>query len=225
MIHRITTYEEACQAVAQWGMLPLSSWIPKHPSLESLTRPDAWHTGLVNDPWLWRDRLPAEGVAAYGRFLAGKPLLVARELFPLLKCLLNPAESMQKRFEAGLLARLTMRIYELVSQQDGIDARTLRKAAGMQDKAEKQDFEHALSDLQGTADILICGIAERLNEYGQKSGWNSTCYMLSDHWMVSQDIAPLALSHEHAHRQLLAWLETRWEAEAVHFVLKKIPSP
>ena len=222
MLHQIATYEEACQALARWGMVPLSSCIPAHPSLEALTRPEAWHTGLQDDPWLWRARFPGEGVAACGRFLAGKPLLVARTLFPLVKCLLAPASSIEERYEAGLLARSTMRIYEVVSQQDGIDARTLRKVVGMQDKAEKYAFEYALSDLQSSADILISGISERLNEHGQKSGWNSTCYILADHWMTSHNIMPLSLSREHARAQLFSWLDPRWEANALRYVLGKM---
>jgi hypothetical protein len=219
---RIETYEEGCQAITQWGMVPLSSWIPQHPSLEALTRPEAWHTGSQNDPWLWRDRLPAEGVAAYGRFLAGKPLLVARALFPLVKCLLSPASSLEERYAAGLLARSTVRVYEVVRQQDGIDARELRRVAGMQGRAEKQAFDRALIDLQSTADILICGTSGRLNAHGQKSGWNSACYMLTDHWMASHGIVPLSLSRENAHAQLVAWLESRWAAEAVRYVLGKM---
>src|SRR5258708_39813690 len=85
----IETYAEACQAVAQWGILPLSSFIPDHPSLDTITQPGTWHTGTETDPWLWRDRLAGDGIAAYGRFTAGKPIFVSRELFPLLKCLLN----------------------------------------------------------------------------------------------------------------------------------------
>ena len=107
LLEQIEQYEEACQVVAHWGIMPLSSFLPDHPSLESLTRPEAWHTGLQNDPWLWRDRLPTEGVAAYGRFLAGKPLLIARELFPLVKCVLSPDETIEERYQAGLLARST----------------------------------------------------------------------------------------------------------------------
>lgn len=222
MSHQIETYEEACQAIAQWGIVPLSSFIPAHPSLEAITRPEAWHTGLQSDPWLWRDRLPAEGVAAYGRFLAGKPLLIAREVFPLVKCLLRPAETIDERYMAGLLARSTVRIYELISEQDGIDVKALRKLAGMQDKANKNAFDHALIDLQSSADILISGISERLNEHGNKSGWNSTCYMLADHWMTEHATTSVELTRAEAKTQLFAWLESRWSAEALRYLRGKI---
>ncbi len=222
MSQQIGTYEEACQAIAHWGMVPLSSFIPAHPSLESLTRPEAWHTGLQTDPWLWRDRLPVEGVAAYGRFIAGKPLLIASELFPLVKCLLSPAETVEERYAAGLLARSTVRIYELVDEQDGIDVKALRKLAVMQDKAEKTAFDHALIDLQSSADILISGISERLNEHGNKSGWNSTCYTLADHWMAEHNLTSLSLTREEAKARLFARLEPRWSADALRYMRGRI---
>jgi len=219
---QIETYEEACQAIAQWGIVPLSSFIPGHPSLESITQPEAWHTGMQSDPWLWRDRFPAEGVAAYGRFIAGKPLFIAGELFPLVKCLLSPNEALEERYAAGLVARSTMRLYELVNEQDGIDVRELRKLAGMQDKAEKNAFDHALIDLQESADLLISGISERLNAHGNKSGWNSTCYMLADHWIAEHDLVPVALSRAEAKTQLFARLEQNWSADALQYLRGKI---
>ncbi len=222
MSDQVETYEEACKALAHWEILPLSSFIPEHPSLEALTLPRAWHTGLQTDPWLWRDRFPTEGVAAYGRFLAGKPVLIARELFPLVKCALSPVESIEERYEAGLLARSTVRIYELISEQDGIDVRALRKLAGMQDKASKGNFDRALIDLQSSAAILISGISARLNEHGNKSGWNSTCYMLADHWMNEHKLAPLNISREEAQAQLFARLEPCWSAGALRYLRGKL---
>src|ERR1700736_1596652 len=94
------SFAEAAEVVQHFGILPLSSFIPDHPSLVSITRPDAWHTGdgAESDPWLWRDRFAMEGIAAYGRFLGDKPLLVSREIFPILKCVLAPAETVEERY-------------------------------------------------------------------------------------------------------------------------------
>ena len=60
---------------------------------------------------------------------------------------------------------------------------------GMQQTSDKRAFDRALIDLQSSADLVISGISERLNEHGNKSGWNSTCYMLADHWMERHGIA------------------------------------
>ena len=218
----VSTYEEASQIIEQLGILPLSNFIPDHPSLESITPSAAWHTGAKTDPWLWRDRFAGEGVAAYGRFLGSRPLLISRDIFPLLKCLLASPETVEERYEAGLLARSTVQIYRLIQENDGIDVRALRKQAGMQDKADKTDFDRALIELQNTAEIVISGISERLNEQGNKSGWNSTCYILSQHWMEQHAIAPAQLGPSAARAQLFARLKARWDENALDFLEKKL---
>jgi hypothetical protein len=219
--HIVNTYEEACHVVKYLGILPLSSFIPGHPSLDTITQPAAWHTGTDTDPWLWRDRFASEGVAAYGRFLGDKPLLISREMFPLMRCLLAAPETVEERYAAGVLARPALRIYECIQENDGIDVRTLRKLTSMQQTANKHAFDRSLTDLQSAAEIVISGISERLNEHGNKSGWNSTCYMLADHWMERHGITPGQFTREEAKTKLYAWIEQRWEENAVHYVKRK----
>jgi hypothetical protein len=214
----INTFNEACNVVEHLGILPLSSFIPNHPSLVSITRDDAWHTGMDTDPWLWRDGFAGEGIAAYGRFLAGKPILISRQFFPLVKCALSPSESVTGRYMAGNLARSAYKIYECIRENDGIDVKRLRILTGMQQTSEKRAFDRTLVDLQSTIDIVISGISERLNEYGNKSGWNSTCYMLADRWMEQYGIEPILYSREEAKTDLYSWIEQRWDESAVHYV-------
>jgi len=223
MLHRIVnTYEEASQAVEQLGILPLSNFIPGHPSLESLTEPGAWHTGADTDPWHWRVRFAAEGSAAYGRFLGLRPLLIARGVFPLVACLLASPQSVQERYAAGLLARATVRIYEIIQQSPGIEVRVLRRRAGMQDKADKPAFDHALIALQNSADIVMSGVAENRTAQGHNSGWSGTCYMLAEGWMEGHGITPLQLSPTDAKTQLFAWLTPRWDEQALGYLHKKL---
>jgi hypothetical protein len=218
----VTTYEEASSAVEHLGLLPLSGFIPGHPSLESITEPGAWHTGADTDPWHWRDRFASEGVAAYGRFLGSRPILIAHGVFPLVKCLLASAHTVNERYAAGLLTRSTVQLYEIIQRHPGIEVRMLRKLAAMQDKADKRAFDHALIDLQNRADIVISGVAENRTEQGTKSGWNGTCYMLAEGWMEEHGITPLQLAPTDAWTQLSAWLEPRWEEQAVWYVQKKL---
>ena len=217
----VNTFEEACDVVEYLGILPLSSFIPGHPSLATITQDAAWHTGTDTDPWLWRDRFAGEGVAAYGRFLADKPLLISRELFPLVRCLLAPSETVSKRYVAGILGKPAVRIYDCIQENEGIDVRTLRMLTGMQHTSDKRAFDRSLTDLQSTADIVISGISERLNEHGNKSGWNSTCYMLADNWMKLHEIAPVLCTREEAKTTLYAWIEQRWDESAIRYVKKK----
>jgi len=199
----------------------LSSFIPSHPSLASITQDAAWHTGTNTDPWLWRDRFAVEGVAAYGRFLGDRPLLISREMFPLMRCLLATTETIEERYAAGVLARPTLQVYECIRENDDIDVRTIRRQTGMQHTSNKHAFDRSLTDLQSTADIVISGISERLNEHGNKSGWNSTCYMLADHWMERHGIAPVLFTREEAKTKLYAWIEQRWEESAVRYLKRK----
>ena len=48
----VNTFEEACDIVDRMGILPLTSFIPDHPSLTSITNDGAWHTGMDTDPCL-----------------------------------------------------------------------------------------------------------------------------------------------------------------------------
>ena len=91
----------------------------------------------------------------------------------------------------------------------------------MQGTSDKRAFDRSLTDLQSTADIVISGISERLNEHGNKSGWNSTCYMLADHWMERHAIASVFCTHEEAKTKLYAWIEQRWDESAVRYVKRK----
>ncbi len=220
----VKTYGEASRAVEQLGILPLSGFIPDHPSLDSLTEPAAWHTGNDTDPWHWRDRFASEGIAAYGRFLGSRPILIAQGVFPLMKCLLTSPQTVKERYTSGLLTHSTVQIYEIIQHNHGIEVRVLRKLAGMQDKADKNAFDHALIDLQSTADIVISGVAENRNDQGNKSGWNGTCYMLAEHWMKEHSIKPLQLSPADAKTQLFARLKPCWEENALLYLQKKLPS-
>jgi len=218
----VKTYEEASRAVEQLGILPLSRFIPAHPSLDSITEPGAWHTGGDTDPWHWRDRFASEGIAAYGRFIGSRPILIARGVFPLVKCLLASRQTVKERYAAGLLARSTVQIYQIIQNNQSIEVRALRKLAGMQEKADKHAFDHALIDLQNTADIVISGVAENRNDQGIKSGWNGTCYMLAERWMEDHGIKALQLSPAEAKTHLFSWLKPRWEEEAVVYLQKKL---
>ena len=218
----VKTFREASQVVEQVGILPLSGCIPVHPSLESITDPATWITGTDADPWHWRVRFASEGIAVYGRFIGSQPVLISREVFPLVKCVLTPPQTVEECYAAGLLASSSVRIYKILQQNRGIEVRALRKLAGMQDKADKNAFDHAIIDLQNTASIVISGAAENRNEQGKKIGWNGTCHMLAEDWMEEHGVKPLQLSPVDAKTQLFAWLKPRWEEKAVLYLQKKL---
>ena len=89
---------------------------------------------------------------------------------------------------------------------------------GMQQTCDKRAFVRSLTDLQSTTDIVISGISERLNEHGNKSGWNSTCYMLADRWMERHGFAPVLYTRDEAKTDFYSWIEQRWDENAVRYL-------
>ncbi|MEW9700079.1 hypothetical protein [Paenibacillus sp. SI8] len=217
---KAATYAEAAKIVKEVGILPLSSFIPDHPSLESITEKEQWHTGLEDDPWLWRDRFPGDGLAAYGRFFAKKPLLIAADLFPLVKNILEEPYSVDERYQDGQLPKSAVELFEAVSENEGIDVKELRAKTGMKAKESKNEFDRALIELQSTTDLLIAGISERLNANGVKSGWNSTCYMTAAHWMELHGLEPNTLPTPEAKSMLRTKLQGRCSEAALAYLYK-----
>jgi hypothetical protein len=221
-IAQVKTFEEAARFIEQQGILPLSSFIPEHPSLESITASDSWHTGADTDPWLWRDRLAGVGIAAYGRFFAKKPMFIAADIFALAKSALGAKGTVEERYRDGMLSHASLKIYRAIEALDGIDARALRKAVGMQHKEDKNEFDTALIELQSAFDVVISGISERLNALGHKSGWNSTCYIIAENWMELHGIEAFEGTKKAAQSELFALLESKSRPEAYAYMLKRL---
>lgn len=141
--YQIETYEEATQVIKELGILPLATLIPNYPSLDSITSKENWHTGSDVDPWLWRAMFPADGVAAYGKFLKKKSILISKEVLPLIRAVLGSLDSIEKRYSDGLVSRDALELFKLIREEEGIDTRVLRVKAGMKDKDKKKAFDLA----------------------------------------------------------------------------------
>jgi hypothetical protein len=216
----VQTFEEAGLVIQKQGILPLSSFIPEHPSLGSITDYSSWHTGKETDPWLWRDRFAGEGIAAYGRFFAKKPMFIAAERFPLVKRALGAEDSIEQRYRDGLISNATIKLYRAIEAEDGIDARTLRKVSGMKHKEDKNEFDQALIELQSAFYVVILGVSDRLNALGIKSGWNSTCYILAERWMELNGLPSDEGTRKEAKQELKAFIQDEWSEAANQYMLK-----
>ncbi|MFS0869786.1 hypothetical protein [Paenibacillus xylanilyticus] len=184
----IVTYEEAVQRIQFLGLLPLAPLFPDFPSLSSLTPRENWHTDTDLDPWLWRSRLAEDGVAAYGKFVKKKALLISREYFPWVHRLLSDSRTIQEQYDAGLLSRDAFKLYERIEEQEGIDGRALRTQAGFGAKEDKKAFDQGLLDLQSSTAIVISGTKEKEGLAEGKVAWNSSSYETAGHWMSRQGI-------------------------------------
>ncbi|SFA85579.1 MULTISPECIES: hypothetical protein [unclassified Bacillus (in: firmicutes)] len=187
--YKIITYQEAIKVIEEIGLLPLADLLPEYPSLNSMTSKESWHSDTEFDPWTWRTKFAADGVAAYGKFLKKKSILISRELLPCVRAVLGRQDSVNDRYKNGLISKEAMNLYHLIKENEGIDTRILRAEAGMKNKEKKKAFDQALVELQGTLDITISGIKEKQDANGEKNGWSSTSFETMSHWMEKNDVA------------------------------------
>ncbi|MGX1827906.1 AlkZ-related protein [Paenibacillus taichungensis] len=216
----IVTYEEAVQRIEAVGLLPLAPLFPEYPSLSSITPQENWHKDNELDPWLWRSRLAEEGIAAYGKFLKKKAILVSSEYFPWVHRLLADSRVMEEQYDAGLLSREAFKLYEIIQKHEGIDGRKLRSLAGFGAKEDKKAFDQGLLDLQSMCAIVICGTKEKEGLAEGKVAWNSSAYETSGCWMKRQGIEPFEGSVEDASELLVQQLEKHTSVAALTKIKK-----
>ncbi|KQY83050.1 hypothetical protein ASD24_12230 [Paenibacillus sp. Root52] len=203
----ITTYEEAVQRIQSIGILPLAPLFPEYPSLSSLTPQENWHKDNALDPWLWRTRFAEEGIAAYGKCIKKKAVLISRDYFPLIHRLLADQTSIQEQYDAGLRSREALKLYERISEQEGIDGRALRAQTGFAAKEYKKSFDQGLLELQSKTMIVISGTKEKEGLEEGKVAWNSSAYETTGHWMNSHGVRPFSGSIAEAQALLVSKLE------------------
>ncbi|WP_249315424.1 hypothetical protein [Bacillus sp. FJAT-49711] len=203
MEYKIKTYEEAIKVIEEIGLLPLAPLIADYPSLGSITEPGAWHSDTEFDPWNWRIKFSTDGVAGYGKFIKKKSILVSRQLLPYVKIVLGLNESVKERYFKGNISKEARDLYEIISQEEGIDTRVLRSRAGLREKEQKKLFDRGLLELQGSMDIVISGIKEKVSEDGEKKGWSSTAFETYDSWATRNNIETIYLSKEEARDHLM----------------------
>lgn len=216
----VTTYEEMAEVIARLGILPLAGLIPEHPSVNGLTKPENWHTGSELDPWSWRARFPGEGLAGYGKFIRKKAVLVSREWFPAFVKTVGSSQGMEDRYNSGLSSREAVLLLQIISDNEGIETRELRSLAEMKAKEKKAAFDNALTELQGTADIVISGVKARLNASGEVNGWNSTSFETVGHWMKENQLSPFDGSREEAAAWLQSAMKEVWTPAAIGWISK-----
>ncbi|WP_442598756.1 AlkZ-related protein [Neobacillus sp. D3-1R] len=217
---QVSTYEEAVQVIKEVGMLPLAPLLPDYPSLDSITEKNQWHSGTENDPWICRTRFAADGIAAYGKFIKKKAIFLSKEQLPLFKSALGYSESVEGRYHNGYVSKEAFDLYTIISQEQGIDTRVLRAKAGMKDKENKRAFDNALVELQGSLDIVISGVKEKQDEFGEKNGWSTTAYETYDHWANKHQVSDCPLNQKEAVEALLHLFEASCPPETLRKIEK-----
>ncbi len=215
MEYKVKTYEEALDVIEEIGLLPLATLIPDLPSLNTITLPEYWHSESEFDPWIWRTKFSTDGVAAYGKFIKKKSVLISRHLLPYVKKVLGYTESVEERYFNGTVSKEALDIYRIIRQAEGIDTRALRVKAGLKEKDKKRVFDNALLELQESMDIVISGIQEKKNAEGEKNGWSSTAFETYDSWTIRNDIDIVSLDKEDSKEYLMSYFKNGCSNESL----------
>lgn len=143
---------------------------------EYMDSPVKWHTGdPETDPWEWRMRVLEErDDIAYGKVFFKTSGFITKEWYPFFYAVRRRGESFEEAYENGTVSQMAKRIYDIVS--GGEVALHEIKQAGCFSREENSSFERALVELQMRMFLTMCGQAQKINQYGEPYGWNSTVF-------------------------------------------------
>jgi hypothetical protein len=115
------------------------------------------HDAGIGLTWRLKDTLPAKKRVYYGKLLKGRPLLVARDLFPAFYALTRGrqrARDYVTEYQAGRLTLTAKRLMEALLRDHPQYTRDLRASCFLLDPARTREFERAMGELQGGLWVL-----------------------------------------------------------------------
>lgn len=80
----LTNWQQLCDLVDEWGMLPLQNCGVPGFSVEAMTPAELWEQNGDVNPWEWRYHIVNSGRVVYGKFFRGKIGFVSKEWFSVL---------------------------------------------------------------------------------------------------------------------------------------------
>lgn len=147
--------------------------------------------------WVWKNDLPAERRAYYGKALAhGKPVFVSLEMLPPLYALVAP-ESVDKAYARGQVSLDAKRVYDAVRALGPTPTQALRSAVGLDRPGDNRRYHHALDELQRSLVILPVGATL------ERGAWTSQIFELVSRWFPRQVARAQKLDIDAARRALV----------------------
>jgi len=109
------------------------------------------HDPGIGRTWELKDVLPAKRHVYYGKLLRGRPMLVARDLFPAFYALVRGrqrAHHFTEEYAAGRLSHTAHRLLGALMREHPQYTRELRASAFMLESRRTREFERAMAELQ-----------------------------------------------------------------------------
>ncbi len=139
--------------------------------------PVAWHTGdPETDPWEWRMRVLEErNDIAYGKVFFGTSGYITKDWYPYFLAVRRQGLTFEEWYEEGKASYLEKRIYEVIEQNGHMALHDLKRECGITKETSGQ-FDRALTNLQKSLFVTMCGRRQRFSRTGEPYGWNSTVF-------------------------------------------------
>jgi len=159
----LNSYDDFIDRVETLGFMALSRILPGLPSLGDETIESHWHTGLDNDPWLWKDRVAGEKRLAYGCILGGYKGFVAQRMYPIFYAAFHPEQTMPERWMRGTVNQITWKLWQLFDERRVLNTSQMRKIIGVK---YKNAIDTAAKQLQHEYYITADGSEQKISNKG-----------------------------------------------------------
>jgi hypothetical protein len=157
------------------------------------------HDADVGLTWELKNVLPGRRDVYYGKLVKGRPVLVARDVFPAFYALVRGAQRARDyavEYEAGRLSLTAKRIMDCLVRESPQYTRGLRAECFMLEASKTREFERAMAELQ--RGLWVVKTEERY-EPSFSYRWD-----LLERWLPEDVAAGRRLSRERALDRVLA---------------------
>jgi hypothetical protein len=128
------------------------------------TLPKHHHDWALHRTWEWKDDIPSQKEAWYGKIIRGKPAFIALGDLPAVYALSNNYGELDDYLEAyadGLMSNEARNIYETLLAEGPLPTSTLRKATGLAGGGDNaRRFERAIAEMQADLKIVKSGTSD-----------------------------------------------------------------
>ncbi len=147
--------------------------------------------------WEWKNDLPANKRAYYGKALAGgKPIFISLKVLPDWLAVAAP-ENFDEAYRRGRISHAAKRVYDALRDLGPTPTMALRAATGLERSSSGARYHHALDELQRALVILPVGATV------ERGAWASQIFDLTARWFPVEVARAQKLDLERARRALV----------------------
>ena len=116
---------------------------------------------------------------------------ITEEWYPYFLAARRRGKTFEEAWQDGLVSDLARRIYTAVSENGRVPMHEIKQLAGLSGESSAH-IEKAMTELQMSMFLTICGRAQKLDKYGQPYGWSSTVFCTPEEFWHRDDFPEIA---------------------------------